>query len=135
MNWLNFIIISIAFTFLGFFTQGHNIRAKNTKETLMCPKPDTVKADSTEYELIIFDEGFESWYIKNYKPKWYHTKSYYKHWNQRYVNKWNYRYNLGDHRFDSYIDYQPTKNYGKELEHKLYYFFEYFQETHNISLK
>ncbi|MCF8231159.1 MAG: DUF6146 family protein [Bacteroidales bacterium] len=135
MKGLNVIMMGILFLVSGNFAQGNEIQLKNTEASLTSPMPDTVKADSTEYELIIFDGRFESWYIQRKKPKWYHTENYYKHWNQRYVNEWNYRYNLGDPRFDSYIEYQPTKDYGLELEHKLYYYFEYFQEKHNISLK
>ena len=98
-------------------------------------KPDTTKNDSTEYKLIVFDSGFETWYLQRNKPSWYHTESYYEHWNQRYVNEWNYRYALGDARFDSHIEYRPSKDYGIELEHKLYYYFKYFQEKNNVSLK
>lgn len=98
-------------------------------------QPDTTKNDSTQYKLIVFDSGFETWYVQRNKPSWYHTESYYEHWNQRYVNEWNYRYSLGDARFDDYIEYNPRKDYGIELEHKLYYYFKYFQEKNNVSLK
>lgn len=133
MRALTVVLIMAAFSAFS-YTAPQQANVGQEKHNMRMKK-DTVKNDSTEYELIIFDSRFETWYLTRNKPSWYHSESYYEHWNQRYVNEWNYRYHLGDMRFDSYIDYQRTKDYGLELEHKLYYFFEYFQEVNNISLK
>ncbi len=81
--------------------------------------------DSTEYELVVFDTGFETWFQQRSKPSWYHSKPFYKTWNQRYVNEWNARVRTGKRGYDTEINYNPTIDYGIELEHKLYYFFKY----------
>lgn len=107
----------------------------NTKETVKSVIQDTTKQDSTEYELVVFDGRFETWYLQRDLPSSYHSEQYYKHWNQRYAQAWNYRYSLGDQRFTNSIEYDPSKDYGLELEHKLYYFFKYFQEKNNVSLR
>jgi hypothetical protein len=96
---------------------------------------DTVSVDSTEYELIIFDPGFENWLIGK-RPKEYHSQNYYENMNRLYVSEWNYRYFSSKDRgeYDSYIDYDPDINYGLDLNYKLYYYFKYFEETHNTRL-
>ncbi len=81
--------------------------------------------DSTEYELVVFDTGFETWFLQRSKPSWYHSKSFYKTWNQRFANEWNARVRTGKQGYDTEINYNPTIDYGIELEHKLYYFFKY----------
>ena len=81
--------------------------------------------DSSSYELVVFDAGFETWFQKHRKPSWYHTKNYYKTWNQRYADRWNAYVRSGKPGFDTEINYNPSVDYGLEVEHKLYYFFKY----------
>jgi len=128
-----FLIGLIAFIMAGMSTKAGTAASEYSLEEI--PAPDTLSTDSTEYKLIVFDTGFENWYLQRNKPSWYHTESYYEHWNQRYVNEWNYRYSLGDGRFEDYINYNPAKDYGIKVEHKLYYYFKYFQEKNNVSLR
>jgi len=96
---------------------------------------DTASKDSTEYELIIIDPGFEVWLAQQH-PKEYYSQYYYESWNRLYVPEWNYRYfsNKYHGEYDSYIDYNPKINYGLDLNYKLYYYFKYFEETHNTRL-
>ncbi len=92
--------------------------------------------DSLEYELIIIDPGFESWLAG--KPSMnYLSDSYYRSKNNLYVIEWNNRY-LSPHRYgliyENYIEYDPRVDYGIELNYKLYYYFKYFEEKHNVVL-
>jgi thioredoxin-related protein len=93
-------------------------------------------SDSTEYELIIFDPGFETWYLSHSKPDWYHSKDYYETWNRQYVTAWNSK--AMDMRysrfFESTIDYDPFVDYGLELNHKLFYYFMYVEKGLKIPI-
>lgn len=91
--------------------------------------------DSTEYELIIFDPGYEL-YLISQPPISYYSKNYYKSWNIKYVSEWNNRHILRANTglFESYIDYNPFVDYDLELEYKLYYYFQFFEEKNNIVL-
>jgi hypothetical protein len=92
--------------------------------------------DSVEYELIIFDSGYETWFLTHSKPVWYHSLVYYENWNKQYVVAWNSkaispRYSK---YFDSTIDYDPFINYGLELNHKLFYYFMYVERVLKIDI-
>jgi len=95
--------------------------------------PEIAADDSTEYELIVFDQGFETWYLMKSSPAMDHSIQYYKNWNRQYVNEWNYR--AGTSRFfNSTIDYDPNENYPFEIEHKLYYYFQYVEQELGIPI-
>lgn len=90
--------------------------------------------DSVSYELIVLDPGFESWFITNSKPSWYHSQDYYENWNQRYVQAWNY-HSMGSRYsqlIEGNIDYDPKVDYGLEINHKLFYYFQYV--THVLKI-
>ena len=90
--------------------------------------------DSVSYELIVLDPGFESWFIANSKPTWYHTQVYYENWNQRYVQAWNY-HSMGSRYsqlIEGNINYDPNIDYGLEINHKLFYYFQYV--THVLKI-
>ena len=95
--------------------------------------PEITPDDSTEYELLVFDQGFETWYLLKPSPALDHGIEYYKNWNSQYVNEWNYR--SGTSRFfGSPINYDRNENYPIEIEHKLYYYFQYVEQELNIPI-
>ena len=85
--------------------------------------------DSTEYELIVFDPPFETWYLTNYSLAKDHSYEYYHSWNIQYVSDWNYHYMAGHMPgvFENYIDYDNNVDYGIDLNRKLYYYFRYVE--------
>ncbi len=85
--------------------------------------------DTVEYELIIIDPGFDSWFIISAKPIWYYSQSYLESWNRQYVTAWNSRVMSGRHNrfFETYIDYLPHIDYGLELNYKLFNYFQYVE--------
>jgi hypothetical protein len=98
--------------------------------------PDTVAVDSTEYELLIFDPGFDSWLATKPSVNFY-SKSYYESWNRLYVMEWNSRYMARKPRdviFETWIDYDPKVDYGLDLNYRLFYYFRYFEETNKLKL-
>lgn len=92
-------------------------------------------SDSTEYELVVFDPGFETWLLM--QPRDQRSLEYYKVKNKAYVMEWNYRYSNArryNGMYESYIDYDPFIDYGYEFEYRLYNYFKYFEETNGVRL-
>ena len=85
--------------------------------------------DSTEYELLVLDPQFETWFLTNYSPAKDHSNAYYQSWNNQYVSDWNYHYMAGHYPriFENYIEYDDFTDYGIELNRKLYYYFRYVE--------
>jgi len=95
----------------------------------IAPAKHVAVIDSTEYELLVFDPQFETWFQINYSPAKDHSNEYYQSWNNQYVTDWNYHYMAGHYSsvFENYIDYDDFVNYGIELNRKLYYYFRYVE--------
>lgn len=92
-------------------------------------------SDSTEYELVVFDQGFETWLLM--QPLNQYSVEYYKAKNRIYVSEWNQRYsNPRRYKgiYESYINYDPFVDYGLEFERRLYYYFKYFEKTNGVRL-
>ena len=93
------------------------------------------EADSTEYELVVFDQGFETWLLM--QPQNQYSVEYYKNKNRIYVSEWNQRYSNPRRykgNYESYINYDSFIDYGLEFERRLYYYFRYFEETNGVRL-
>lgn len=92
--------------------------------------------EEEEYELIIIDPGFATWFISNARPINYYSPSYYETWNQQYVSAWNEKvnqapyYNTANYPFENRIEYNPSENYGVALNHELYWYFRYIQSLY-----
>lgn len=91
--------------------------------------------DSLEYNLETFDARFETWYIMQDRPAQYRSQKYYENWNQQYVNAWNYRATQPNNSFfEPIIGYDYTTDYGFELNHKLFYYFQYVERVLKIGI-
>lgn len=100
---------------------------------------DTVRIanDSLEYEVIIIDPGFTGWLASRARPRGYYGQPYLENKNRLWVMEWNNRV-LNPQRYgDMYsmaIDYQPTIDYGYEVNYLLYNYLVYFQITNRQKL-
>jgi len=92
--------------------------------------------DSTEYDIIIIDPGFDQWYLLNYNEAKDHSNEYYRNQNLIAVSDWNdyYRRDKFSQVVDSHIFYEPQTDYGIEVNRKLYWYFEYVKEKYGIKL-
>jgi hypothetical protein len=92
--------------------------------------------DSVEYELIVFDPDFESWYLTHSKPDWYYSQTYYEMWNRQYVTAWNNKTMTPRYSrfFETTIDYDPFVDYGLELNHRLFYYFMFVENKLKIPI-
>lgn len=87
-----------------------------------------------EYDLIVFDPGFEYWMNTNAISIDYYSNEYIQSLNSRYSQEWNRRYMSGDKAVNSYVDYDPSKKYNKDFNFKLFMYFKYFEESTGIKL-
>lgn len=94
----------------------------------------TISNPELEYEVIIFDTGFESWLQTRGKPRGYYDLAYLENKNRVWVNSWNSRSRAGNAGFDYTIDYHSNVNYGFEVNYMLFNYLLYWQETNNIRL-
>lgn len=87
--------------------------------------------DSLEYEIIIFDIGYETYLKSIAKPEWYYSQQYLENKNQFYVTEWNIRVNnpfkFNPDIYENRIDYDFNTNYGLEVNYKLYNYFKFVE--------
>lgn len=124
------VFVMFLFTFLGMGSQASANFSQNPPDTLHFEN-EAEDNDSIEYELIILDPGFDFWFNTNKKGEWFYSEEYLEHWNQILVSQWNNQIGLrgrGDCSPDMYIDYNPSIDYGKTLNYKLFYYFRYVDE-------
>lgn len=118
-----------------------NANATNTSiyQDVTTVKNDSVaitKGDTTEYELIVFDPSFQSWFATHRKPIWYYDKEYYHVKNTLFTTYWNNLVINNRHRppYDFEIEYDPTVDYGIEVNWQLFWYFKYLEEKYKIKL-
>jgi len=87
--------------------------------------------DSLEYEIIIFDIGFDYYLASIAKPEWYYSQSTLETKNKFYVTEWNIRaqnpliYNPDI--YENVINYDFNVNYGLEVNYKLFNYFKFVE--------
>jgi hypothetical protein len=91
-----------------------------------------------EYEVLIIDIGFSSWFNSNAKPRNYYSQSYLESRNRVWVLEWNRRTMLSSqynpNLYEMTINYETNINYGYEVNYMLYNFLVYFQLKNNQKL-
>ncbi len=107
-----------------------------SKQDTESPQEVVAEIDSVSYELIVLDPGFEIWFLTTGKASWYHSQHYYEGWNVRYVTAWNHKEMGYRHAqlLDGYIDYDRQTDYGVDINHKLFYYFQYVENVLNIPI-
>lgn len=93
--------------------------------------------DSVEYELIVFDPGFDTFLATQPYPKWYYSNEYYRNWNIQYSTEWNIRYNnplqYGTF-YETDIPYDASIDYGLDFNFTLYQYFQFVEKEYGIKL-
>ncbi|RUT78904.1 DUF6146 family protein [Ancylomarina longa] len=131
-----FIMKQFIFIILAIFLLGacSTYSAFETSESDKNNQETAIVQDSTKYELLILDIGFESWFATRNLRASAHSEWYYTNWNQIYVNEWNRLYLEGHPYFENYIDYSPYEEYGFDINYKLYNYFQFVEEKTGIKL-
>jgi len=127
-NW--FLILLICF---GIYSCKTSYKKTTTSIEDNLKAQDTVRIanDELEYEILIIEPGFNFWLASIAKPEGYYSQSFLEGRNQLFVSEWNNRV-LQPQRYDPRlyelsIDYNPSIDYGYEVNYKLYNYFIYFQ--------
>ena len=103
-------------------------------------KSDTIRIanDKLEYEVIIIDPGFSSWLISNAQPRNYYSQSYLESKNELWISEWNSRVlqptRYNPNLYEMTIDYNPSIDYGYEVNYLIYNYLVYFQNTYKQKL-
>lgn len=97
---------------------------------------ESVVEDSLEYELETFDGKFESWYVIHKSQAKYRSQQYYENWNRQYVSAWNNNAMHGRRNsfFEPIVGYEYNVDYGFDLNHKLFYYFQYVEHVLKIQI-
>ena len=116
------LIIGITLLILSSCVTSNRMMAVKDKNLI-----DIRQDDEEEYELLVLDPGFETWFITTWSPAKDRSLSYYKMWNQRYVNAWNYNATRPNRSrlFENMIQYNAMVDYGMDVERTLYYYFRW----------
>ncbi len=100
---------------------------------------DTIRIvnDKIEYEIIIFEIGFDTWLVSQ-PPMSYYTNSILAIRNYMMVVEWNIRvqqpFRYDPTLYGLEIDYQPNIDYGIEVNYLLYMYFKFFQHKYHQRL-
>lgn len=114
-------------------------KSKTEKELAMANNDTvTISNDELEYEIIIFEPGFNYWLASRARAEGFYSQQFLENRNRQYVIAWNqrvlqpsrYKANL----YEMQIDYQNGIDYGYEVNYKLYNYFIYFQLTYKQQL-
>lgn len=109
--------------------------SKNKKTFDNKPKleSDTIRIsnEKLEYEVLIFDVGFSSWFNSFAKPRNFYSQSYLEARNRVWILEWNRRAMLpmqyDPNLYEMRIDYQSNIDYGYEVNYMIYNYLVYFQ--------
>ena len=96
-----------------------------------------IKNSDADFELVILDSHFNSWFIAHARPRTSYTQNLLEARNQVWVSEWNNRV-LQPQRYgtiyDIPINYNSTTDYGFEVNYMLYNYLTYFQIKYDQKL-
>ena len=98
---------------------------------------DTVRIanDSLEYEIIIIEPGFNLFINSIARPEGYYSQQYLENKNRFLVTEFNQRVgqpmNYNPNLYLQEINYNPSIDYGYEVNYLLYNYFVFFSRHYN----
>lgn len=128
--------ILILFTISIFFSACGSASINSQK--IKKEEPVIIANERLEYEIIIIDIGFTSFLNSISKPEGYYSQNYLEARNRVWVLEWNNRARnpsrFNPNIYENIVDYQPTINYGYEVNYKLYNYFLFAQQKNKMNL-
>lgn len=101
-------------------------------------EPVVIANDSLEYEIIIIDVGFNAFLNSIAQPMGFYSQNYLENRNRHYVLAWNQRVmnplRFNPNIYQNIIDYDPTIDYGLEVNYKLFNYFLFAQRKYRMQL-
>ena len=131
------LLLSALFFFLIACSVSQDKKSFDNKPKL---ESDTIRIsnEEIEYEVLIIDIGFQSWFNSYAKPRNYYSQSYLESRNRIWVLEWNRRAMLSSqynpNLYEMSINYEQNIDYGYEVNYMLYNYLVYFQLTNNQRL-
>lgn len=127
-----FTIIAIGFTSCSPW-QTANVRHLE-------PSVEMEQIGENEYELRIYDAGFSKWFAKHAFPVNVHAPEFYDEQNRQYAAIWNEKaankqFSLINTPVRTPLDYDPTIDYGPEIDYLLFNYFQYVEFRYGRLLK
>ena len=101
---------------------------------------DTIRISNKEieYDVIIIDGRFASWFNTYARPRSFYTQSYLEARNRVWVLEWNRRAMLpsqyNPNLYEMTINYETNVDYGHEVNYMIYNYLVYFQLTNKQQL-
>ena len=132
MKTWNYFLMALTITFL--------VAACSAQKGTVEIKPNgdeaVAEADSIEHELETFDPEFETWYTLYNSPAQYRSETYYETWNRQYVSAWNSNAMNPSKNdfFEPIVGWDPTVDYDFEIDHELFYYFQYVENVLGIQI-
>jgi hypothetical protein len=129
------VLVSVFLLSCGTRPLSSGTDSRSQPDTLRFEALSSSENDSIEYELLILDHGFDAWYMVTSLSPGFYVQSYLENWNMRLSIQWNNAISTrgnGRCRPETYLAYDPRIDYGLELNHKLFYYFRYVQESCRI---
>tara|TARA_B110000091_G_scaffold120858_1_gene130149 strand:- start:1956 stop:2390 length:435 start_codon:yes stop_codon:yes gene_type:complete len=128
-------LITVVFVGLLFYACGSlPIENKNNEKEA----PVRIANDSLAYEITIIDPGFTAYLGATAQPEGFYNQSYLEARNRVWVTIWNQRFrNPSQFRQDIYennIEYQPSVDYGYDVNYKLFNYFLFAQRKYKMTL-
>lgn len=111
-----------------------------TNKKPIASQSDTVRIanEELEYEVIIIDIGFNTWLNSIALPRNYYSQTFLENKNQFYITEWNIRASqpmlYNPNLYEMIINYNPTINYGYEVNYLIYNYMIFFQNTYKQNL-
>ena len=131
------LLLSALFFFLIACSVSQDKKSFDNKPKL---ESDTIRIsnEEIEYEVLIIDIGFQSWFNSYAKPRNYYSQSYLESRNRIWILEWNRRAMLplqyNPNLYEMTINYDPQINYGYEVNYLIYNYMIYFQNRYQQRL-
>ena len=133
------ILFVLVISLLIFSCKSSDKTTSNIDELSTDAQIDTIRIENEalEYKIIIIEIGFDPW-LRTQKPMTYYTDSYLATRNKFLVNEWNRRVYLpgvyNSQIYSQFIDYEPSIDYGLEVNYMLFMYFEFIRDKYKQKL-
>lgn len=108
-------------------------------ETKIKEEPVVIANEKLEYEIIIIDQGFTTFLNTQARTREYYSNTYLRNKNRRYVLVWNSRVRnpqrFSTNIYENIIDYNPSIDYGLEVNYKLFWYFKFAEQKYKMRLE
>ncbi len=134
----NLVYIFIIISLLIFSCGTQNQTLAYSEQAIVKEEPVRIANDSLEYEVIIFDVGFNIFLNTRARPMDFYSQDFLETRNRFYVTEWNIRATnpsrFSPNIYENIINYQTNVDYGLEVNYKLFWYFQFAQLKYNMRL-